>query len=120
MSKWCPTARYEDLVRWRDMVGIVDREWSDYDRDGLREGWHLVLFEGGLWKWGPPNEFERLSAEFLGMPNEDHFPNYGEPLTLWQQIPHEYDEYLTWDMDSGCVYCGLPESHPVHPSEEPV
>lgn len=118
MTKHCRTVCYEDLVRWRDMVGIVDREWSEYDPAGERDGWRLVLFEGGTQKWGPPNEIERLSAEFLGMPNENHFPNYGDPLTLWQQIPHGYDEYLTWDMDAGCMYCGLAESHEVHIPEE--
>lgn len=118
MSKHCPTACFEDLVRWSGLVGIVDRDWSRYDPTGERKSWRLVLFEGGVSVWGPPDAIERLSAEFIGMPNAVRAPTFGDPIESWQQIPHEYDEYLTWGMDAGCMFCGLREDNEIHINEE--
>jgi hypothetical protein len=118
VSQHCPKARFNDLVRWRGMVGIVDSEWSQYDPTGEHKGWRLVLFEGGFRKWGPPELIERLSAVFVGMPNERHYPNFNDPIESWREIPHGYDEYLTWGMNAGCMFCGLPEDSTIHINKE--
>lgn len=122
MSIKCPTASWGDVVILNGIRGIVGDEWSAYDPTGEHKGWHLIHLEGGGKKWASPDSLERQSAEFIGMPNEDHAPEFMNPLTLWQQIPHEYNEYLTHDMDSGCMYCGLHYGDQVHikdPSEPP-
>jgi hypothetical protein len=115
VSPYCPKVYFGDMVALNGLVGIVDEEWSRYDPEGKRAGWRKVLFVDGTYAWGPPADLERLHAEFIGMPNKGHYPEFGEPLTLWQQIPHGYNEYLTWDMDAGCMFCGLPEASEIHP-----
>ncbi|MEV7870167.1 hypothetical protein AB0P17_29670 [Streptomyces sp. NPDC088124] len=105
---------YGDIVRLAGRRGIVDRNRSRYP---ARPDVHLILgfrSEGGGYAWAEAKDVEKLSTVFLGMPNKEHAPEYLEPLTLWQQIPHEYDEYLTWDMDANCMYCGASEKDPIH------
>jgi hypothetical protein len=116
VTRFCPRPYFGDLVILTGVRGIVDREWSQYDPDGKRKGWHLVLFEDGTAKWGPPAELERLHAEFIGLPNEWNAPEPNQPLTLWQQIPHGFDSYLWSNIpwDASCMYCGLAESTEIH------
>lgn len=58
------------------------------------------------------------SAVFIGMPNAAYGPTFGDPIESWQQIPHEYDEYLTHGMNAGCMFCGLPEDSSIHINKE--
>lgn len=110
---------YEDIVRYVGRRAIVDREWSEYPaRPGVRM---LLGFaaDGGGWVWADLKNVEKLPTVFLGMPNEDHMPEPGEPLTLWQQIPHEFDSYLWSDSWSArCLYCGLPQGAEIHTQQE--
>jgi hypothetical protein len=116
VSLQCPRVYVDDLVTWQGVRGLVDREYSAYDPEKRWKGWHLVLLETGLRVWLSPEllKARQLRAEFIGMPNEDHFPLFGQPLTLWQTIPHEFDEYLTHNMNAGCMFCGLPYGADVH------
>lgn len=120
MTMDCPEVYVGDLITWQGVRGLVDREWSAYEPDGRHKGWKYVLLEDGSKWWMPPDLLlaRRIRAEFLGMPNEDNRPLPGSPLTLWQEIPHEYDEYLSWQMNMGCMYCGLDEEADVHPQRE--
>ncbi|MFD9815198.1 hypothetical protein [Streptomyces sp. NPDC059080] len=109
---------YEDIVRLAGRRGIVDREWSQYP---ARPGRHLILgfnSEGGGWAWAEAKDVEKLSTEFLGMPNEEHAPEPGQPLTLWQQIPHGFDSYLWPDSWDRCMYCGLSQAGEIHIPDE--
>lgn len=107
---------YEDIVRYEGRRGIVDREWSQYP---AKPGVRLLLGfleDGGGWVWAADTAVEKLPTVFLGMPNEHHMPKPGEPLTLWQEIPHGFDSYLWSDVSwsAQCLYCGLPEGAEIH------
>ncbi|MFK0154101.1 hypothetical protein ACIQVK_18770 [Streptomyces sp. NPDC090493] len=110
---------YEEIVRYEGGRVIVDRAQTRYDRPGVRL---LLGFaeDGGGWAWASPGSVEKLSTVFLGMPNENHAPEPGEPLRLWQQIPHTVDSCLWSDIgwSQRCMYSGLPESSSVHPKED--
>ncbi|MFJ4686531.1 hypothetical protein [Streptomyces sp. NPDC088789] len=102
---------YEDVVLLDGRRGLVDRDWSHYPHDP--DKW-LILFDGGGSKWVVAADVEKLPTVFLGMPNEDHVPEPGQPLTLWQQIPHGFDSYLCPDAWDRCMYCGLSEATEIH------
>ncbi|MFF8918056.1 hypothetical protein ACF08M_33320 [Streptomyces sp. NPDC015032] len=105
---------FESVVTLNGRRGIVDRDHSHYPFDPNKR---LVLFEGGGNQWATAKDVVVLPTEFLGMPNEDHMPQPGQPLTLWQQIPHSFDSYLWPDSWDRCMYCGLPEAARIHISE---
>lgn len=96
----------DDVVLLDAVRGIVDREWTRYPRTPDK---HLVFLEGGGSRWVKSRDVTKLPAVFLGMPNEGHAPEPGEPLTLWQQIPHVFNSYLWPDSWDRCMYCGLAE-----------
>ncbi|MFF8283282.1 hypothetical protein ACF06W_11235 [Streptomyces albus] len=105
---------YEDMVLLDGKRGLVDRDHGHYPFDPNKR---LVLFEGGGNRWAVASDVELLPTVFLGMPNEEHAPEPGQPLTLWQQIPHRFDSYTwhhTWDW---CMYCGLSEAAGIHHRE---
>ncbi|MGW6604830.1 hypothetical protein [Streptomyces sp. NPDC055036] len=105
---------FEEIVRLAGRRGIVDRGWSRYP---ARPDVRLILgfrSEGGGYAWAEAKDVEKLSTEFLGMPNEDNMPIPGQPLTLWQQIPHGFDSYLWPDSWDRCMYCGLSEAAEIH------
>ncbi|MEU1552217.1 hypothetical protein ABZ517_05770 [Streptomyces scabiei] len=106
---------FDDVVLLDGRRGLVDRDHSEYPYDPNK---HLVLFEGGGSKWAVASDVEKLSAVFLGMPNEEHMPQPGQELTLWQQIPHSFDSYVWPDSWDRCLYCGLPESTEIHPGTD--
>ncbi|MCX5103473.1 hypothetical protein [Streptomyces sp. NBC_00439] len=105
---------FEYLVTLNGRRGIVDRDHSHYPSDPNKR---LVLFEGGGNQWATAKDVVVLPTEFLGMPNEDHMPEPGQPLTLWQQIPHCFDSYLWPDSWDRCMYCGLSGAAEIHTSE---
>ena len=109
---------FEEIVRYAGRRGIVDRDWSAYP---AKPGVRLILGfaeEGGGYAWATAGDVEKLTTVFLGMPNEDHMPKPGEPLTLWQQIPHGFDSYLWQDSWDRCMYCGLSEADGPHVQED--
>ncbi|MFI9271925.1 hypothetical protein ACIGXM_14560 [Kitasatospora sp. NPDC052896] len=102
---------YLDVVCVAGRRGLVS-ETDDRGRPRIQV--EAFNADGGGWSWFRPEDVTKLQIEFIGMPNEDHSPEYMHPIETWQGIPHVYDEYLTWGMDAGCMYCGAPENHPVH------
>lgn len=102
---------YEDVVLLDGRRGLVDRDWSQYPHDPNKR---LVLFDGGGSEWAVAADVEKLPTVFLGLPNEDHAPEPGAPLTLWQQIPHVWDSYLWQDSRDECLYCGLHKAAETH------
>ncbi|MFC4498461.1 MULTISPECIES: hypothetical protein [Streptomyces] len=106
---------FEDIVMLDGRRGIVDRDWSRYPHNPDKR---LILLEGGGSKWAVAADVEKLPTVFLGMPNEDHAPEPGQPLTLWQQIPHGFDSYLWWDSWDRCMYCGLGGAASIHVEED--
>ena len=105
---------YEDVVLLDGKRGLVDRDHSRYPFDPNKR---LILFEGGGSQWAVAKDVETLSTIFLGMPNENHAPEPGEPLTLWQKLPHVWDSYLWPDSWDRCMYCDLPEVAEIHVPE---
>ncbi|MFE7114932.1 hypothetical protein ACFU99_05840 [Streptomyces sp. NPDC057654] len=103
---------YDDVVLLNGRRGLVDRQ-HPYDPEK-----RLLFFEGGGSKWVVAADVEKLPAEFLGLPNDDHAPEPGQPLTLWEQIPHGFSSYLWWDTWDWCMYCGLSEAADIHVEEE--
>ncbi|MFD7661298.1 hypothetical protein [Streptomyces sp. NPDC059788] len=102
---------YEDIVQLDGRRGIVDRDWTRYPYDPNRR---LILLEGGGRQWAVAKDVEKLASVFLGMPNEHHAPEPGDPLTLWQQIPHGFNSYLWRDSWDRCMYCELCEAAENH------
>ncbi|MFJ3270937.1 hypothetical protein [Streptomyces sp. NPDC086776] len=111
MSQRPTQIHYEDMVTLGGRRGIVDRDWHYYPHDPNKR---LILFADGGSQWAMTGELVKLREEFIGMPNEGNMPTFGNPIESWQQIPHEYDEYLTWSLNAGCMYCGLPERAEIH------
>ncbi|MEV5264757.1 hypothetical protein [Streptomyces werraensis] len=111
---------YEEIVRYRGRRAIVDRDWSQYP---ARPDVRLLLGfaeDGGGTAWVTADAVEKLPTVFLGMPNERNLPEPGQPLTLWQQIPHGFDSYMWSDMswEAQCLYCGLPKKNAIHPEDD--
>lgn len=99
------------MVTLNGRRGIVDLEPSTYPRNPKKRRIH---FADGDSEWVLIDELVKLHEQFIGMPNEYNFPEFGNPILSWQEIPHEWDEYLTWEGNPGCLYCGLPESAQIH------
>ncbi|KJK56122.1 hypothetical protein [Saccharothrix sp. ST-888] len=116
----CPvhTAYLYDVVRVAGRRGLVVNTLLGAASPGELIRVSAFKSDGGGQGTFRRSDVEKLSAEFVGMPNENHYPKFGQPITSWQQIPHEFDEYLTWGMDAGCMYCGAAESHPIHINDE--
>ncbi|MEV6309923.1 hypothetical protein AB0M10_15160 [Streptomyces sp. NPDC051840] len=115
MSANCPGIRWADIVLLNGRRGFAHRDHSEYPFDPKK--WLIVFADGGGGsEWATFEDVTKLREEFLGMPNEDHFPD--RPLTLWQTIPHAFDERLTWDatwhLNGTCLYCDLKGYAPVH------
>lgn len=111
---------YGEIVRYEGRRGIVGKHWHQYPP---RPGVHLILGfaeDGGGTAWAKAEDVEKLPTVFLGMPNEYNLPEPGQPLTLLQQIPHNFDSYLWSDMswEAQCAYCGLPKTNPIHPEDD--
>ncbi|MFE5847212.1 hypothetical protein ACFQ7N_36895 [Streptomyces niveus] len=69
---------------------------------------------GGGFRWAAEGEVTPLREVFVGMPNDDWAPKFGDPIESWQHIGHRFEEYRTPDLHVQCLFCGQPEDHHAH------